>query len=72
MPRLRLRVSNAEAAETIENALEAAASARGKTLNTSRGRPGPGEISRQEAMRDLAAAFTGYDATGEYPPGGDE
>lgn len=56
---LHLRLTDDEEIETVENALEAVAEAEDKRLNTA-GKPAEDELTRGQALVELAAAYTGW------------
>lgn len=57
---LTITIRDEERAETVENALEAAASEIGADLNTSRGRTPDGFVSRADALEEVAESYTGW------------
>jgi hypothetical protein len=62
MSEMNLTVRDQQRARTVENALEAAAADLGGELDQSRGRPGEGAVSTNEALEKVAEAYTGWSA----------
>lgn len=56
---LNLRVEG-DRARTVLNALEAAAEDMGATLRQKRGRAKDGEVTRTEALEEVAESYTGW------------
>lgn len=66
---LTLNVRGSDDVAIVENALEAVAADRDAELNTGRGQPTDGQMTRGEALVELARAYTGWPIEQEVSDG---